>query len=86
METAGEISYFDNAASTPLCPEAVEAMVPLHRDLYANPTGARRMARDTRRRRVATALWLSLPMIKSPSQWPDSFQSSASAGRLAMGL
>ena len=44
------IAYLDNAASTPLCPEAVEAMAPLHRDLYANPTGAHRMARDTRRR------------------------------------
>ncbi|MXZ77940.1 MAG: cysteine desulfurase [Acidimicrobiia bacterium] len=43
------ISYLDNAASTPLCPEAVEAMAPLHRELYANPTGAHRMARDTRR-------------------------------------
>ena len=44
------IAYLDNAASTPLCPEAVEAMAPLHRELYANPTGAHRMARDTRRR------------------------------------
>lgn len=43
------IAYLDNAASTPLCPEAVEAMAPLHRELYANPTGAHRMARDTRR-------------------------------------
>ncbi|MYB08361.1 MAG: cysteine desulfurase [Acidimicrobiia bacterium] len=44
------IAYLDNAASTPLCAEAVEAMAPLHRELYANPTGAHRMARDTRRR------------------------------------
>ncbi|MCY3863019.1 MAG: cysteine desulfurase family protein [bacterium] len=44
------IAYLDNAASTPLCSEAVEAMVPLHREFYANPTGAHRMARDTRRR------------------------------------
>ena len=44
------IAYLDNAASTPLCSEAVEAMAPLHRELYANPTGAHRMARDTRRR------------------------------------
>ncbi|MXZ86030.1 MAG: cysteine desulfurase [Acidimicrobiia bacterium] len=43
------IAYLDNAASTPLCSEAVEAMAPLHRELYANPTGAHRMARDTRR-------------------------------------
>ena len=43
------IAYLDNAASTPLCLEAVEAMAPLHRELYANPTGAHRMARDTRR-------------------------------------
>lgn len=44
------VAYLDNAASTPLCPEAVEAMAPLHRELYANPTGAHRMARDARRR------------------------------------
>lgn len=43
------IAYLDNAASTPLCSEAADAMAPLHRDLYANPTGAHRMARDTRR-------------------------------------
>ena len=47
---ADSIAYLDNAASTPLCPEAVEAMAPLHRELYANPTGAHKMARDTRRR------------------------------------
>jgi len=47
---AEEIAYLDHAASTPLCSEAVEAMAPLHRELYANPTGAHRMARDTRRR------------------------------------
>ena len=44
------IAYLDNAASTPLCVEAAEAMAPLHRELYANPTGAHRMARDTRRK------------------------------------
>ncbi|MCY4194938.1 MAG: cysteine desulfurase family protein [bacterium] len=43
------MAYLDNAASTPLCPEAIEAMSPLHREVYANPTGAHRMARDTRR-------------------------------------
>jgi len=47
---AEEIAYLDNAASTPLCPEAAEAMAPMHREMYANPTGAHRMARDTRRR------------------------------------
>lgn len=46
---AEAIVYLDNAASTPLCPESVEAMSPLHRELYANPTGAHRLARDTRR-------------------------------------
>jgi len=43
-------AYLDHAASTPLCAEASDAMVPMHRELYANPTGAHRMARDTRRR------------------------------------
>ncbi len=45
-----DIAYMDNAASTPMCPEAVEAMAPLHRELYANPTGAHKPARATRRR------------------------------------
>ncbi|WP_419919719.1 cysteine desulfurase family protein [Candidatus Poriferisocius sp.] len=45
-----EVAYLDNAASTPLCREAAEAMAPLHRELYANPTGAHCLARATRRR------------------------------------
>ncbi|MCY4164382.1 MAG: cysteine desulfurase family protein [bacterium] len=50
LELPTEVAYLDNAASTPLCPEAAEAMVPMQRQIYANPTGAHRMARDTRRR------------------------------------
>ncbi len=44
------VTYLDNAASTPARPEAIEAMLPLLTDCYANPSGAHRMARDARRR------------------------------------
>ncbi len=41
--------YLDNAASAPVRPEAVEAMLPMLTECYANPSGAHRMARDARR-------------------------------------
>jgi cysteine desulfurase len=43
------VFYLDNAASTPVRPEAIEAMMPMLTDCYANPSGAHRMARDARR-------------------------------------
>jgi len=42
-------AYLDHAASTPMRPEAVDAMLPFLRDRYANPSGAHTMARDARR-------------------------------------
>ena len=42
-------AYLDNAASTAMLPEAVEAMLPFLTERYANPTGAHAMARDARR-------------------------------------
>lgn len=41
--------YLDNAASTAVRPEAIDAMLPLLTDCYGNPSGAHRMARDARR-------------------------------------
>ncbi len=41
-------AYLDHAASTPMRPEAVEAMLPYLRDHYANPSGAHTMARRAR--------------------------------------
>src|SRR3954467_14204912 len=41
-------AYLDHAASTPLRPEALEAMLPHLRDQYANPSGAHTMARAAR--------------------------------------
>jgi cysteine desulfurase len=42
-------TYLDHAASTPMRPEAVEAMLPFLTEAYGNPSGAHRMARDARR-------------------------------------
>lgn len=43
------IAYLDNAASTPVEAQVVEAMLPYLTESYANPTGAHRLARDSRR-------------------------------------
>jgi cysteine desulfurase len=43
------VAYLDNAATTPMWPEAVEAMLPFLSDRFANPSGAHAMARDARR-------------------------------------
>ncbi len=40
--------YLDHAASTPMRPEAVAAMVPILADTYANPSGAHALARAAR--------------------------------------
>jgi cysteine desulfurase len=42
--------YFDHAASTPMRPTALDAMVQVLRDEPANPTGAHRLARRIRQR------------------------------------
>jgi len=42
-------AYLDHAASTPMRPEAIEAMLPWLRDHHANPSGAHRPARQARR-------------------------------------
>ncbi len=43
------IVYLDHAASTPMRPDAVEAMLPYLADVYANPSGSHRFARQARR-------------------------------------
>jgi len=40
--------------------------------------------RVVRSAKVATALWVPAPMIRSPSQWPGTARSAASAGRALM--
>ena len=45
----GMASYLDHAATGPMRPEAVEAMLPFLTDRFANPSGAHRFARDARR-------------------------------------
>jgi len=43
------VAYLDHAATTPMRPEAVEAMRPYMDVLYANPSGSHRFARTARR-------------------------------------
>lgn len=42
-------AYLDHAATGPMHPDAVEAMLPFFDDRFANPSGAHRRARDARR-------------------------------------
>jgi cysteine desulfurase len=46
---SNSIVYLDHAASTPMRPEAVEAMLPYLAGVYANPSGSHRFARQARR-------------------------------------
>ncbi len=43
------MAYLDHAATTPVRPEAREAMLPWLGERYGNPSGAHRLARDARR-------------------------------------
>ena len=49
MTAPGRDAYLDNAATTRVRPEAIDAMMPMLTGCYANPSGAHRMARDARR-------------------------------------
>ncbi|MGH9139246.1 MAG: cysteine desulfurase family protein, partial [Acidimicrobiales bacterium] len=44
-----DVVYLDHAATTPVRPEVVEAMLPFLGDRFGNPSGAHRLARDARR-------------------------------------
>jgi cysteine desulfurase len=46
---AGEVVYLDHAATSPLLPEALEAMLPFLGAAFANPSSAHRRAREVRR-------------------------------------
>ncbi|HAP75043.1 MAG TPA: cysteine desulfurase, partial [Acidimicrobiaceae bacterium] len=41
-------TYLDHAATTPMHPEAVAAMVPFLSERFANPSGSHRFAREAR--------------------------------------
>ncbi|MEY2958478.1 MAG: hypothetical protein RLZZ01_1046, partial [Actinomycetota bacterium] len=42
-------TYLDHAATTPMLPSAVEAMLPFFTESFANPSGSHRFAREVRR-------------------------------------
>ncbi len=46
--TEPAITYLDHAASAPMRPEAIEAMMPYLTGFYANPSGSHRFSRRTR--------------------------------------
>ena len=48
MQEAETLIYLDHAATTPMRPEAVEAMLPFLTERYANPSGSHRFARSVR--------------------------------------
>ncbi len=43
------VAYLDNAATTAMRPEAVEAMLPFLRDRFGNPSGSHAVAREARK-------------------------------------
>jgi cysteine desulfurase len=43
------MTYLDHAATTPMRPAAVEAMLPFFSERFANPSGSHRFARDARK-------------------------------------
>ena len=43
-------AYFDHAATTPMHPEAVAAMLPFLSDRFGNPSGSHAAAREARAR------------------------------------
>lgn len=43
------LTYLDHAATTPMRPAAVEAMLPFFAERFANPSGSHRFARDARK-------------------------------------
>ncbi len=47
--TSSEYTYFDHAATTPMRPQAVAAMLPYFSECFANPSGSHRFAREARR-------------------------------------
>jgi len=46
---AARTAYLDHAATTPIAPAALEALVRAERETFANPSGAHRLARAARR-------------------------------------
>ena len=48
MTTPQAPVYLDNAATTPMRPEAIAAMLPFLGEQYGNPTGSHAMARAAR--------------------------------------
>jgi cysteine desulfurase len=49
LRPLADYAYFDNAATTPMHPEAVEAMLPFLASRFGNPSGGHALARDARR-------------------------------------
>jgi len=60
-------AYLDHAASTPLRPEALEAMLPYLTEHYGNPSGAHRVSRVTRLAVDEASPGPSLPLASAPA-------------------
>lgn len=88
-----DVIYLDHAATTPLHPEALEAMLPFLRGRFGNPSSAHRLGTDasraveTARRRVAAVLGCSPSEVVFTSGGTESINAAikgvAHAQRLA---
>ena len=57
--------YLDNAATTPMLPEVVDAMVPFMRDHFGNPSSTHAFGRKTK-----TAIEQAAAALPATSVWP----------------
>lgn len=60
--------YFDHAATTPLHPEALEAMLPYFTDVYGNPSSAHRFGREAKSALTAARDTLAALLCCAPGE------------------
>jgi len=84
--------YFDNAATTPLDPEVLEAMLPYMKDHYGNPSSIHSYGRQTRsaidnaRRSIADHLNVSPSEIFFTSGGTEANNMALQSGVTSLGI
>ena len=85
--TAPAYIYADNAATTPLAPEALEAMSPYLNKEYGNPSGIHRLSRQNAqavaklRQSMANMLGAPSPQEPNPTIGSSEVESTSCASR-----